>query len=333
MNDNPNNQKPRILVAGMGAVGTTLAARLRHAGHTVSAFARGETLNAIGRTGLRVLDSGGESQTSVTIAPIEQLGHQDIVLLCSKAQDLPDLAEAVAVSIGPNTLVLPIVNGIPWWYFEGLTDAGIDPWIRSVDPANRLHLIVPSTQIVGCVALFTAERLAPGYVLNANPPRLVIGAINAMPEGRLAELGALLNGSGIETRVTSSIRNSIWTKVVLNLMSNPLSVVAETHLRDLCSDRYLADVTAGLRNEALRVAESYGAEIEMDPSSLLAFGASMGEAKTSMLQDYRSGRPLELQAICEAVMELAGRKGIEMPLTRMVTMLARYKSGRVLKAA
>jgi 2-dehydropantoate 2-reductase len=138
----------------------------------------------------------------------------------------------------------------------------------------------------------------------------------------------LLNFSEIETRVTSRIRNSLWIKVVLN----PLSVVAETHLLDICSDPNLAGVTAGLRNEALRVAESYGAEIEIDPSSLLAFGASVGEARTSMLQDYRSARPLELQAISEAVMELAGRKGIEMPLTRMVTMLARYKSGRIRKA-
>lgn len=333
MDSEHSDRKLRILVAGMGAVGTTLAARLRIAGHMVSAFARGETLDAIGRMGLRVRDSRGENHARVNIEPIEQLAYQDVILLCPKAQDLPDLAEAVAPLIGPETLVLPVVNGIPWWYFEGLPGSDVDPWIKSVDPANRLRALVPSAQVIGCVAMFTAERLSPGYVVNQNPPRLVIGEIAPRSDDRTTELSAVFNASEIETRVTSRIRNSLWTKVVLNLMSNPLSVVAETHLLDLCSDRDLASVTAGLRNEALQVAESYGAEIEMDPSSLLSFGASMGEAKTSMLQDYRSGRPLELQAISEAVMELAARKGIEMPLTRMVTMLARYKSGKIRKVA
>ena len=166
-----------------------------------------------------------------------------------------------------------------------------------------------------------------------NGVKLVLGEIDNQDKPRSHELGALLNACGIETRVSKRIRDPLWTKVIANLMSNPLSVVAETHLRDLCGLEPLSKVVKQLLNEALLVAASYGARLELDPESLMKFAAGMGEVKTSMLQDYESGHPLELGAICDAVIELGDIRGLDMPLTRTITAIARYKSDAAMRAA
>jgi 2-dehydropantoate 2-reductase len=295
--------------------------------------ARDQSVTDIALHGIRLTERDEIVSARVKVGPAEELGKQDVVFLCPKAQDLPALARDIQPLLQNSTLIVPVVNGIPWWYFDG---PGSTPWeddIFSVDPTHVLKALLPTSSVIGCVTMFTAARTSRWEAVANNGVKLVIGEIDDILRPRTEALAATLNSCGIQTRVSDRIRDPLWTKVIANLMSNPLSVVAEAHLQDLCGTEPLSTVVRQLLNEALLVAASYGARLELDPDSLIQFGAGMGKVKTSMLQDYESGHPLELGAICEAVMELGMIRGIEMPLTRTITALARYKSEASLRQA
>ena len=167
--------------------------------------------------------------------------------------------------------------------------------------------------------MITAERLAPGFARNLNPLRLTIGEIDNTRTQRTEQLAQMLIDCGIATKVSTRIRDALWTKVIANLTSNPLSVIAGASIRDCYSDPSLSRITRQLWDEVLFTAAAYGARVELDPESFLAMGASMGQTKTSMLQDFEKGLPLELSSICEAVIELAELHHLPMPLTKSIT--------------
>lgn len=321
-----HQRQTRICVAGPGAIGTTLATRIAMAGFEVTVVARGESLQKIKASGVRLLDGEGDHSASVDVSNGNDLGKQDIIFLCSKAQDLVLLAGTIQDAITQDTIVVPVINGIPWWYFQGDRSRFAGRTVSAVDPDGKLQKIIPSKNVVGCVAMFTAERLEPGFARALNPIKLVIGEIDDKPRARSKRLFDLLLACGVETKLSDRIRDPLWTKVIANLMSNPLSVVTQAPLRDVCGDAHLGQISRKLLEEGLLIAASFGARSELEPDRLLAFGASMGDAKTSMLQDFESGRPLELDAICEAVVELGELQGLSMPLTRHIAILAKYKS-------
>lgn len=318
----------RVGIAGAGAIGTTLATRLALGGHAVGVLARGRTLDAIRRDGLRLTDLDGAHDVRVEAGGPDELGGRDVVFLCAKAQDLASLAASSRGMIGPDTLIVPIVNGIPWWYFEGVGGRNGGRTIQAVDPEGRLKALLPLDRVVGAVAFITAERLAPGVAHTANPLRMIIGEITHRRSPRAERLGALLNGCGIATQVSDRLRDPLWTKVIANLTSNPLSVVAGATLRDIYGAPDLSHIARQLLDEALLTAAAHGARVELDPAAFLAMGAAMGAVKTSMLQDFEKGLPLELSSISDAVIELAELHGLSMPLTRTIASLARFKSAQ-----
>lgn len=321
----PENRDIKICIAGPGAIGTTLAALLGQK-NDVSVIARGDSLETIGRSGVHLLTADRRVVADVHVSDGSDMPVQDVVLLCGKAQDLPSLAAQSSRAIGPQTMVLPVVNGIPWWYFHGEDGPLAGRTVHSVDPDGALQSLLPPAQIVGAIAVFTAERLGPGVAQALNPVKMVIGEIDNVVRPRSRSFAETMSRCGIETRTSERIRDPLWTKVIANLMSNPLSVVAEAPLKDVCGSEALSSITRRLMSEALLTAAAFGARCELTPDQLIALGANMGDAKTSMLQDFQSGRPLELGAICESVMELAALRGIEMPLTRQIAALARYRS-------
>lgn len=316
----------KICVAGPGAIGTTLAALLGAGGQRVTVIARGESLKKIASSGVTLRQPQRELHADVFASDGNDIGIHDVLLLCSKAQDLETLALASRNTIGPNTLILPVVNGIPWWYFHGVTGRFAERTVQSVDPDGALANLLPPEQTIGVVASFTAERMGPGKAVALNPIRMVLGEIDDISRNRTHLLVEIFNRCGIETRLSSRIRDPLWTKVTANLMSNPLSVVAGAPLKHVCGREDLSSISRKLIDEAMLVAASFSARLEVDPDGLLQFGAGMGDAKTSMLQDYESGRQLELEAICEAVLELASMQDIAMPLTKYISSLARYRS-------
>lgn len=314
----------RTLIAGAGAIGCTLAARLGAAGHDVTVLARGRTLQVLREQGVHLDDLDGPLPVRVrAVSDGRDLGPQDLVLLCSKSQDLADLAEQVQPAIGPGTTIVPLVNGVPFWFFHRHGGRFDGETVRSVDPEGRLGVLLPLDQVLGAVVFITAEAIAPGRVTSRTPHLLMLGEPGGGLSERLQRVCALVRTGGIEARPLDRIRDKLWTKLLANLTSNPLSVLTGATLGQIYSDpRWRPTVTA-LMHEVMLTAAAYGARLEIDPIEFIRLGGEMGAVRTSMLQDHERGRPLELAAIGDAIVELAQRYSLPTPHT--AELLARVR--------
>ncbi|NDY93674.1 ketopantoate reductase family protein [Ideonella livida] len=328
----------RVLVAGAGAIGCTLAARLAAAGHAVDLLARGATLQALQAHGLQLEDLDGHWIAPVrpvdaaTLAALPPGQAYDLVLLASKSQDLPALAAQLGGAIGPHTLVLPLVNGVPFWYFQGTGGRFEGRRVQAVDPEGTLLARLPAAQLIGSVVFVTAEATAPGRVRSTTPHLLMLGELQPDPEGRLSPrlqaLCRLLQDAGIQARGLPRLRDKLWTKLIANLTSNPLSVVTGATLADIYADPVLLETVRSVMFEAMLVAAAHGARLEIDPIEFLRLGAGMGAVRTSMLQDFERGRPLELAAIGDALVELARLYELPMPATQTLLAQTRWHAQR-----
>jgi 2-dehydropantoate 2-reductase len=315
----------RIGVAGAGAIGLTIAARLAMAGNDVTLVARGDSLRTIRSQGVRLIDLEGDRRVPVNAVPSDRLEIRDVIFLCSKSQDLPSLVTAIRHAISSQTLLVPLVNGIPWWFFEGDVRERKSSF-KAVDPTGILEDLLPRRQVLGSVTMITAERLGPGIARSINPIRVTLGALSEDQTGHAVAVAAHMSAAGIATSVVPHIADAVWTKVLLNLCSNPLSVTSGATLGELFGNAQLRDISHRMLEEAMAVAKACGADIRQDAAELLAIGGRMGQVKTSMLQDFERDAPLELASICWAVMELAESHGIDMPTTRAIANLAGYLS-------
>ena len=331
----PSIASPRIAIVGAGAIGTTLAARLAEAGYTVSVLARGDSLAAIKRKGVCLIDQQGQHTASVIAADNGcELGKQDIVFLCTKAHSVPSLLPQLQPLFDQHTCVVPMVNGTPWWLLMDAVEpcaANTAPieavHIEAVDPGGELVRCLPASAIIGCVVYISAHLQAPGIAISNTPPRLIVGDIVAThdaADSRMEALVKVLETGGIATRHTQRIRDAVWSKIAANLTSNPLSVMTGTTLAQLYSHPSLQKVVSQLFEETHLTAQAYGGRLEMTLQGLLDLGERMGAVRTSMLQDYQQGRALELAAIVEGVIELADRRSIPVPTIKSILHLTRY---------
>ncbi|MFJ3524861.1 ketopantoate reductase family protein [Pseudomonas sp. NPDC090203] len=315
----------RICIAGAGAIGCTLAARIALSGHAVNVFARGRTLAALQRNGIHLQDLQGRHHVQVNASDsTEALGEQDIVFLCTKAPSLSGLLPNIAALIGPETLVVPVINGVPWWYFHGEGGPFEGNRVETVDPDSRITDTLDLHKVIGCVVFITAQSSAPAVVKTHNPYRIIFGELNNELTPRLQRLVKLIESAGIEAQGTDRIRDQLWTKIIANLTSNPVSVVTGATLEQIYGLPDMRELALATFNEAMQVAAAYDAKLSMEPTTFMQFGASMGPVRTSMLQDFDKGLPLELAAIGDAVLELAAKVNIPMPITRVVLTLARF---------
>jgi len=314
-----------ICIAGAGAIGITVAARLSIAGFHVRLVARGDSLAAINKQGIRLLDSEGDHRARVEVGQATDFGPQRILFLCSKSHDLVDLAAVLQPLISAETIIVPVVNGIPWWYFDGDEGDWTGQVVKSVDPDGRLKRLIPSRQIIGTTTLITAERTCPGTARTANPLQMTIGELDDRSSERTNVLASMLNAAGISARIAPRIRDAVWTKVVRNLISNPVTAITGATLRENFGNHYLADISRQMLREVIPVIDAYGAKLEVDPDIILESGRKLGDVKTSMLQDFEKGNQLELASICDAVIELANQRGIRMPVTEAITGLAHFR--------
>lgn len=312
---------------GAGAIGCTLAARLAASGQPVNMLTRGAALAAIRANGIRLHDLEGEHQMAVNAsADSADFGVQDVIFICTKADALTALMPAMRPLIGADTLIVPLVNGLPWWYFQGQDVAPAARAIGLVDPDGAVAAALGATSILGCVVMMTAEALAPGVVRSNNKYLITLGELDNQLSARLQGVCAMLLAAGIEARATDNIRQHLWTKMIMNLSSNPLSVVAGATLEQIYTDPGLQTISANILAEAAPVAAAYGVTVDLDRHKMSALGSRMGAVRTSMLQDYQHGRPLELAAIGEAILEMASHRGLAMPVTRNVLAVARFRS-------
>ncbi|WP_342364320.1 2-dehydropantoate 2-reductase [Terrarubrum flagellatum] len=297
----------KIAIVGPGAVASVLAWHLARAGLGPSLVARPATAAAIMREGLTVV--GPNAGQSVPIAVTDDaasLGVQDIVFVGFKAHDWPDGLSAVTPLIGPDTLIVPMLNGVPWWFFQGFGGAWQGRDLASVDPDRKLRAAIPMSQVIGCVVYIAAERETSARVRWNGRKRLVLGEPLESPANsdRVNALVKLLKSADFDGEAATDIRHALWQKLLGNVTYNPLSVVANATMDRMAEHPPLARLLRLMMEEAVAVAKAVGIPGTFDLEERLKLSPLMKGVKTSMLQDFEAGRALELGAIVNAVVEV-----------------------------
>lgn len=312
-------RRMQIGVIGAGAIGGLFAARLALAGHSLNLFARGATLAALQQNGLR-LDSRGRSDTVAVQASDDAaaLGKQDLLIIAVKAPSLPQVLGAVKAMSGPRTLIVPALNGLPWWFFLAQGRR-----LRSVDPDGAIEAAVPLAQVLGCVVFPACSTPAPGHVVHAGGERIVFGEPAGGSSERVQNLAKLCQQAGFEAEAGAEVRREVWLKLLGNACFNPVSLITRAHTDTLIDEPGIHALFVGMMEEALAVGRAAGLAVSMDPLQRLAVSRRLGHVRTSMLQDAQAGRPVEVEAILGALLETAEAEGVAVPLIAAVTALAR----------
>ena len=315
----------KICIVGAGAIGGWLGTRLAtRTPARVSAFARGATLQALRTHGWR-LDEGGATHTGPLAAASDDaaaVGPQDLVVLAVKGPAVAQVAPAIAPLIGPGTVLLPALNGVPWWFTDGL-GAGVGEPLASVDPGGRVAQVLPPRQVIGCVVHAAAAVREPGWVAHRMGQGLVIGEPAGGDTPRLQTVAELLRQAGFDLTVSPRIRHDAWYKLWGNLTMNPVSMLTGATADRILDDPLVRAFCSGAMREAAAIGERIGCAIEQTPEQRHEVTRKLGAFKTSMLQDAEAGRAVELDAIVAAVRELGQRLGIATPQIDALFGLAR----------
>jgi 2-dehydropantoate 2-reductase len=296
----------KVCIVGAGAVGGLIGTRLAASGAEVSAFARGETLAALKQHGWQ-LKQGGTLLTAPVAAASDnarELGPQDLVVIAIKAPVPASLAEAIVPLIGPSTVVLPAMNGVPWWFMPGLD---------SVDPGGAVARAIPQQHVIGCVVHLSASTEAPGIVMHKNGMGLIIGEPDGSSSARLKTVHDLLAKAGFNVTSSPAVRREAWYKLWGNLTMNPVSALTGATGDRMLDDPLVRNFCSVAMLEAQAIGAHIGCAIDQTPEERHAVTRELGAFKTSMLLDAERGRPIELDAIVTVVQELGKRTGVPTP--------------------
>lgn len=296
----------RIAIYGAGAIGCFLAARLASCCE-VTLIGRGAALAAIQDQGIRLEEADGTSRAMKVraVADSAAAGVQDYVFLTVKAQQVRQIADHLAPMVHETTAILPAINGIPWWYFQQYHGNLAGTCLHSVDPDGFLMRTIPAERIIGCVVYPAVIVVQPGWVRHLEGERFVLGELHGEVTARVRALSQLMGRCGLKAPLRKDIRTDIWVKLWGNLALNPLSVLTMATLDVMLSDQGVRAVCRHMMTEAAQVATALGVNMPVDMETRLQGAQQVGAHRTSMLQDFLAGRPLELEAILGAVVELA----------------------------
>jgi len=317
----------KIAVFGAGAIGGYLAVKLHQAGADVSVIARGPHLAAMREHGL-TLRSEGQTVTAklrCTDKP-EEAGPQDYVIVTLKANGLAPAAPQIARLMGPDTALVTGINGVPYWYFYGLDGPWRDRGIESVDPGGALWKLLPPRQVIGCIVYPAAEVVQPGVIEHTYGNRFTLGEPDGSKSERVEALSQLFSKAGLKAPVRTNIRDELWVKLWGNLAFNPLSALTGSTLDRLAFQPDLRAVARGMMQEAQAVGKALGATFAVSIDKRIDGAGEVGAHKTSMLQDLERGRPMEIDALLGAVVELGELTGNNMPLCASVLALVRERA-------
>jgi len=309
----------KFVVVGAGAIGAYAGALLQLAGEDVTLIARGPHLRAMQEHGVRLqLATGNLEARPRIIEDVAQAGIPDVILLTLKAHSLTDIAPRIAPILGPNTTVVTMQNGIPWWYFYRHGGQWEGTNLESVDPGGIIEKHIDSARIVGSVVYIATIISEPGVVKHIEGNRVSIGEPDGTKSDRCRSISEAFGRAGLRCPVRSNIRQEIWVKLMGNLAFNPISALTGATLLEIieCAE------TRALAYSIMREVEAMAARLDIDLGisieQRIAGAARVGHHKTSMLQDVESGRPMELEAIAGAVVELGQKLGIEVPHSQSV---------------
>jgi 2-dehydropantoate 2-reductase len=319
----------KFLIAGAGAIGAYIGARMAQAGFDVTLFARGPHLRALQEHGVRIKSIEGDFVARPTIASsLEEVGPVDVVFLGVKAHGLPQLAAHLGPVLGPDTTVVSTQNGIPWWYFQGFGGEWEGLRLERVDPGGVISSAIETKRVVGSIIYFATEIAAPGVIHHTEGNRITLGEPDGTRSDRIRVLAESLIASGFRCPLTTRIRQEIWVKVLGNASFNPVSALTRATLVQIARDPGTSSVIRSIMQEVEAVSHKLGMELPVSIDQRIAGAEKVGEHKTSMLQDLEAGRPMELEALVGAVVELGERVGLAMIATRTVYNCTKLLSQR-----
>jgi 2-dehydropantoate 2-reductase len=314
----------KVCIFGAGSIGGLLGAHLARAGVDVSLVARGAHLDAIRANGLRVTGASGD----VTVHPRAsadpaELGPQDHVILTVKAPALPAAVARLAPLLHGSTSVVAAMNGIPWWFCQGIGGALDGKRLRSVDPDGSLARAVAPTRNVGCVIHAGASISGPGAINHASGGLFLLGEPSHERTPRVAALAGAITATGLTGRVVGDIHQEIWLKLIGNMGMGPISVLTGATLADIAGDPDLRTLSAAMMDEGVAVGEAFGLHMAMSADERIDLGAELGAFKPSILQDYEKGRPMEIDALIGVLHEMGQLARIATPVIDTVLGLTR----------
>lgn len=323
------SEQPKVTVIGAGAIGGWLGVLLAKAGASVSAVARGQTLATLQREGLTLRSAEGEQRVPVqAVAAGEALGPQDLVILAVKAPALADVAPLVTPLLGPDTVVLTAMNGVPWWFFDGGFGGALHGTrLQTIDPTGAVAAAIPTPHIIGGVVHVSCSTDAPGVVRHHFGNGLIIGEPAGGESERVQALGTLLRRAGLDITVSPQIQKDIWYKLWGNMTVNPVSALTGATTDRILDDELVRRFISDVMLEARAIGERIGVPIAQDPEDRHAVTRKLGAFRTSMLQDVQAGRPVELDALVAVVRELGQLTGVSTPFTDVLLGLSRLQAG------
>jgi 2-dehydropantoate 2-reductase len=314
----------KFAVVGAGAIGAYVGAALARGGAEVTLIARGEHLRAMQANGVKVLSSRGDFEARPAATDdFAAIADADVVFIGLKAYSLPELAPRIGSELRAGAAVIAAQNGIPWWYFQrhgGPLDGAV---VESVDPGGIVSRSIPPEAVVGCVVYCATELAAPGVVRHLEGTRFSIGESDGSESERCGAISEAFRAGGLKCPVDTRLRDQIWLKLIGNAAFNPVSVLTRATLGQLGELPEMREVLRGLLEEGATVAQALGATLSVSIDRRLEGGFAVGEHKTSMLQDFEAGKPLEIDCLTGAVIELADKVGVDVPGLRVVDATVR----------
>lgn len=310
----------RICVVGAGAIGGLLAVKLKLAGNDVTVVDRGAHLQAIRENGLELVwEDGSRSVAELkAVDSVKDAGKQDLVILALKAHFLDQVARDIGALFDDDTMVMPMQNGIPWWYFQRLGGPHDGAKLESLDPTGLLRRHIPAERIIGCVVYPAAAAVEPGVIHHVEGDRFPVGELDGSMSERVQRVHDVLVEAGLRSRVLDDIRSEIWLKAWGNLSFNPISALTHATLVDICEFAETRELAATMMGEAQAIAETLGVTFRHTIEKRIEGAASVGKHKTSMLQDVEQGRSLETEALIGAVLEIGRMTNVAAPATQAV---------------
>lgn len=319
----------RIVIVGAGAIGGYIGARLALHGADVVLHARGPHLEAMRIRGLHVQSPDGDFEVRpAVIGDLAAVGQADVVVLGVKAHHLPGIAPQLQPLLGPETAVVSTQNGIPWWYFQRHGGELEGLRLERVDPGGVIASCIDARRVIGSLAYFSTEVVEPGVIRHIEGNRISFGELDGSRSERCRRIAEALIAAGFRCPISTRFRHEIWVKLLGNAAFNPISALTGATLVEIVRHPDVSRLVREVMTELEAVASRLGIELPISIDQRMAGAEKVGEHKTSMLQDLEAGRPLELEAVVGAVVELGDRLGVPMPATRAVYSCTKLLDGR-----
>jgi 2-dehydropantoate 2-reductase len=298
----------KVAIVGAGAIGAFVGLRLALSGEEVTFIARGANLDALRKQGVKLISADGKEEVATNVRATNdyaEAGQQDLIILAIKAHQVEAVATDVPKMFGPGTVVVPLQNGIPYWYFYRHGGDLAGTCVRSVDPNGTIGERISAERVIGCVVYPAAELLSPGVVQHIEGNRFPVGELDGSSSERVTRVSQCFAKSGLQSPILPDVRAEIWLKLWGNLTFNPISALTRATLASICQYPLSRALAVSMMTEAQTIANKLGITFRVPLEKRVAGAERVGHHKTSMLQDVEAGRPLEIDALLGSVVELA----------------------------